>query len=45
MTAPTNRRTFLKRSGTAAAALLGAPLISSPRAGAAGERLVVAVGQ
>ena len=40
-----DRRAFLRRTGTAAAALLGAPLFTSPRATAAGDRLVVAVGQ
>jgi peptide/nickel transport system substrate-binding protein len=45
MTGSIDRRTFLKRSGTAAAAVLGAPLFTSSRATAAGERLVVAVGQ
>jgi peptide/nickel transport system substrate-binding protein len=42
----TDRRTFLKRTGIAAAAIMGAPLITTSRAGAAGgDRLVVAVGQ
>jgi peptide/nickel transport system substrate-binding protein len=45
MAAPINRRSFLKGASSTAAALLGAPLISSSRAGAAGDRLVVAVGQ
>jgi peptide/nickel transport system substrate-binding protein len=45
MAVPINRRSFLKGASTSAAALLGAPLISSSRAGAAGDRLVVAVGQ
>ncbi len=40
-----DRRGFLRRAGTAAAALMGAPLITSSRAAAAGDRLVVAVGQ
>src|SRR5205807_7866896 len=42
-----NRRAFLKRAGAATAAVLGAPLISStrPARAAAGDRLVVAVGQ
>ena len=40
-----DRRTFLRRTGTAAVAVMGAPLVASSRAGAAGERLVVAVGQ
>jgi peptide/nickel transport system substrate-binding protein len=40
-----DRRTFLKRAGTAAAAVLGAPLLTSSRATAASDRLVVAVGQ
>ena len=40
-----DRRAFLRRTGTAAVALMGAPLVTSSRAGAAGERLVVAVGQ
>ena len=40
-----DRRAFLRRTGTAAAALLGAPLLTSSRAAAAGDRLVVAVGQ
>jgi peptide/nickel transport system substrate-binding protein len=39
------RRAFLIRAGTAAVALMGAPLIAPSRVGAAGERLVVAVGQ
>ena len=39
------RRAFLKRAGTTAAALVGAPLVAPRRARAAGERLVVAVGQ
>ncbi len=45
MAAPINRRSFLKGASSTTAALLGAPLISSSRAGAAGDRLVVAVGQ
>jgi ABC-type transport system substrate-binding protein len=40
-----DRRAFLRRTGTVAVALMGAPLVTSSRAGAAGERLVVAVGQ
>ena len=40
-----DRRTFLKRSGAAALGIMGAPLLASSRAAAAGERLVVAVGQ
>src|SRR5206468_8921357 len=42
-----NRRAFLKRAGAATAAVMGAPLISStrPARAAAGDRLVVAVGQ
>ena len=40
-----DRRAFLRRTGTAAAALLGAPLLTSSRAAAAGDRLLVAVGQ
>src|ERR1700675_4258309 len=40
-----DRRAFLRRTGAAAAALLGAPLFTSSRATAAGDRLVVAVGQ
>jgi ABC-type transport system substrate-binding protein len=39
-----DRRTFLRGAGTAAAALAGAPLFRS-RAHAAGDRVVVAVGQ
>jgi peptide/nickel transport system substrate-binding protein len=38
------RRAFLKRTATAAVAVLGAPLLTS-RAAAQGERLVVALGQ
>ena len=38
------RRAFLKRTATAAIAVLGAPLLTS-RAAAQGERLVVALGQ
>ena len=45
MAVPINRRSFLKGASSTAAALLGAPLIFSSRAGAAGDRLVVAVGQ
>ena len=41
-----NRRGFLGRAGTAAAAVMGAPFIRPSRATAAtGDRLVVAVGQ
>src|ERR1700675_3851428 len=40
-----DRRTFLRRTGTAAVAVMGAPLVTSSRAGAAGERLVIAVGE
>ncbi len=40
-----DRSAFLRRAGTAAAALMGAPLIISSRATAASDRLVVAVGQ
>src|SRR5438876_842659 len=42
-----NRRAFLKRAGAATAAVVGAPLIAStrPARAAAGDRLVVAVGQ
>jgi len=39
-----DRRAFLRRTGTAAAALMGAPLLTS-RAAAQSDRLVVAVGQ
>jgi len=45
MTVPIDRRVFLKHTGAVAAAVMGAPLISSSRATAAGDRLVVAVGQ
>ena len=45
MTQSIDRRTFLKGASTTAAALVGAPLLSTARASAAGERLVVAVGQ
>jgi peptide/nickel transport system substrate-binding protein len=45
MTQRIDRRGFLRRAGTAAAAVMGAPLLASSRVGAAGERLVVAVGQ
>ncbi len=41
MAVPINRRAFLKGASSITAALLGAPLISSSRAGAAGDRLVV----
>ena len=44
MAASTDRRAFLKRTTIAAAALLGAPLLTS-RARAQSDRLVVAVGQ
>src|SRR6267143_3826215 len=41
-----DRLAFLRRAGTAAAAVMGAPLVSSTRAtAAASDRLVVAVGQ
>jgi peptide/nickel transport system substrate-binding protein len=40
-----DRRAFLRRTGTAAAALMGAPLLTSSRATAQSDRLVVAVGQ
>ncbi|OLC17927.1 MAG: hypothetical protein AUH29_00485 [Candidatus Rokubacteria bacterium 13_1_40CM_69_27] len=40
-----DRRAFLRLGGTAAAALTGATLIGTNRAAAAGDRLVVAVGQ
>src|SRR5258705_728020 len=40
-----DRRTFLKGASVAAAATIGAPLVSPARAVAAGDRLVVAVGQ
>src|SRR5688572_24984224 len=40
-----DRRTFLRRSGVAGLGILGAPLLGRSRASAAGERLVVAVGQ
>ena len=45
MTRAIDRRSFLRRAGSAAAALLGAPLFTSSRARAAGDRLVIAVGQ
>jgi peptide/nickel transport system substrate-binding protein len=45
MTTSIDRRAFLRRAGTAAAALVGAPLVVTSRARAAGDRLVVAVGQ
>jgi ABC-type transport system substrate-binding protein len=46
MMGSTDRRTFLKRTGIATAAIMGAPLITTSRARAAGgDRLVVAVGQ
>ena len=40
-----DRRTFLRRTGTAAAGVMAAPLIVTSRAGAQSDRLVVAVGQ
>ena len=40
-----DRRVFLTRAGTAAAAAMAAPLFTPSRATAAGDRLVVAVGQ
>jgi len=40
-----DRRTFLKRAGGTALAIAGAPLLSSSRAAAVGDKLVVAVGQ
>ncbi len=40
-----DRRAFLRRAGAAAAALMGAPLVTPSRATAASDRLVVAVGQ
>src|SRR5215475_15864456 len=43
--APATRRSFLRRAGAGAAALLAAPLALPGRAGAAPERLVIAVGQ
>ena len=46
MPRPINRRTFLKRAGTAAALTVGVPLVLPGRAAAqARDRLVVAVGQ
>src|SRR5262245_45383381 len=45
MTPSIDRRAFLLRTGTVAAGLLGGPLLSASPARAAGERLVVAVGQ
>src|SRR5574341_2156164 len=45
MSETTGRRVFLKRAGTLALAVAGAPLVTPGRARAAGERLVVAVGQ
>ena len=45
MVVPINRRSLLKGASSTAAALLGAPLFTSSRATAAGDRLVVAVGQ
>src|SRR5438552_10850548 len=45
MAVPIDRRAFLKGASTTAAALLGGPLVASSGAGAAGDRLVVAVGQ
>src|SRR2546422_9352212 len=45
MPTPIRRRTFLEQAGTTAAlTLFGAPLIAPSRAGAAGDRLVVAGG-
>ena len=44
MAATIDRRAFLRRAG-AAAAFMGAPLVITSRARAAGDRLVVAVGQ
>jgi peptide/nickel transport system substrate-binding protein len=43
MTASIDRRAFLRGAGTAAVALVGAPLVITSRAGAAADRLVVAV--
>src|SRR2546425_11235202 len=40
-----DRRAFLVRAGTATASVMAGPLFASSRAVAAGERLVVAVGQ
>jgi len=40
-----DRRTFLRRAGTAAVSVMGAPLLTARRAGAASDRLVVAVTQ
>src|SRR3989338_4645250 len=40
-----DRRAFLSRAGGAAAAVMAAPLVTSSRAIAQGDRLVVAVGQ
>lgn len=40
-----DRRTFFRRAGTVAAVVMGAPLLTSSRATAASDRLVVAVGQ
>jgi ABC-type transport system substrate-binding protein len=45
MAASIDRRAFLRRTGTSAAFLMGAPLLLPSRARAAGDRLVVAVGQ
>src|SRR5207244_13548246 len=45
MPVPIDRRALRKGASTTAAALLGGPLVASSRAGAAGDRLVVAVGQ
>src|SRR5262245_46203829 len=39
------RRTFLRRTGTAALAVMAAPLVTTSRAAAQTDRLVVAVGQ
>src|ERR1700675_2257150 len=40
-----DRRVFLKRAGVAAVTVMSAPLFTSSRATAAGDRVVVAVGQ
>jgi peptide/nickel transport system substrate-binding protein len=40
-----DRRAFLRRTGTAAAAVLAGPCLIAPRATAQGDRLVVAIGQ
>src|SRR5262245_57653465 len=44
MAALSDRRGFLKRALSVAAAVVGAPLVTPSRAGAQGDRLVVAVG-